>query len=207
MLRGSRSVEAICSWKRLTHVCVSYVTTSLKIHAVKSHKQVHPKQNTRVDSSAVHAGRAQTLEKFFYDRNDHGRGSMFGWTWRSQIPCLDGKNRFHVWMDLALLAHLCLALVPLVDSGSNEGGFIGTASITTSSSISTSSSVYLLRTQSNQESLMRSKLPGYTSRRLHCCPCMLLHDSVQLYCPLHATNHRSIDRREEERGMITFINS
>jgi len=33
-----------------------------------------------VDSSAVHAGRTQTLAKFFYDRNDHGRGSMFGWT-------------------------------------------------------------------------------------------------------------------------------
>ena len=26
---------------------VSYVTTSLKIHAVKRYKQVHPKQNTR----------------------------------------------------------------------------------------------------------------------------------------------------------------
>ena len=47
------------------------------------------------DSSVVHAGRAQTLAKFFYDRNDHGRGSMFGW-----------KKRFHVWIDLALLAHL-----------------------------------------------------------------------------------------------------
>jgi len=71
-------------------------------------------------------------------------------------------------MDLALLAHLCQALVPLVDSGSKGGDFIGTAS-TTSSSSSTISSAYLLRTQSNQESLMRSKLPGYTSRRLHSC--------------------------------------
>jgi len=25
-----------------------------------------------VDSSVVHTGRAQTLAKFFYDRNDHG---------------------------------------------------------------------------------------------------------------------------------------
>jgi len=33
------------------------------------------------------------------------------WTWRS-------------WMDLALLTHLCQALVPLVDSGSN-GAFLG----------------------------------------------------------------------------------
>ena len=29
-----------------------------------------------VDSSVVHAGRAQTLAKFFYDRNDHGRGEV-----------------------------------------------------------------------------------------------------------------------------------
>jgi len=65
-----------------------------------------------VDSSPVYAGRAQTLAKFFYDRNDHGRGSMFEWTWRSQIPCLDGKNRFHVWMDLELRAHLCQFLCP-----------------------------------------------------------------------------------------------
>jgi len=88
-----------------------------------------------VDSSVVHAGRAQTLAKFFYDRNDHGRGSMFGWTWRSQIACLDGKNRFHVWMDLTLLAHLCQALVPLVDSDSKGGGFVGTASTTNSSKL------------------------------------------------------------------------
>jgi len=142
---------------------VSYVTTSLKIHAVKSYEQVHPKKTHArhlgisarltavaltqlgdvstitktlvetlndvlqnldamgsVDSSVVHAGRAQTLAKFFYDRNDHGRGSMFGWTFRSQIACLDGKNRFHVWMDLAHLAHLCQALVPLVDSSSRR---------------------------------------------------------------------------------------
>jgi len=37
-------------------------------------------------------------------------------------------------MDLALLAHLYQALVPLVDSGSKGGGFIGTASTTTSNS-------------------------------------------------------------------------
>ena len=44
---------------------VSYVTTSLKIHAVKSYKQVHPKQNTRntpgyirkVDGRGPHATR------------------------------------------------------------------------------------------------------------------------------------------------------
>jgi len=30
-----------------------------------------------VNSSVVHAGRAQTLAKFFYDRNDRGRGSIF----------------------------------------------------------------------------------------------------------------------------------
>ena len=62
-----------------------------------------------IDSSLVYVGGAQTLAKFFYDRNDHGRGevlslaaefaaegraegeeyvrrntdSMFGWTWRS----------------------------------------------------------------------------------------------------------------------------
>ena len=101
-------------------------------------------------------------------------------------------------MDLALLTHLCQDLVPLVDSGSKGGGFIGTASSSTSSSSSgsTTSSACLLRTQSNQESLMRSKLPGCTSRRLHsCCSCMLLHDSVQLRCPRHATSHRSIYRR------------
>jgi len=150
-----------------------------------------------VNSSVVHAGRAQTLAKFFYDRNDRGRGSMFEWTWRSQIPCLDGKNRFHVWMDLALLAHLYQVLVPLVDSSSKRGGFIGTTSTTTSSNrSSTISNAGLLRTQSNQENLMRSKLPGYTPRRLYsCCPCILLHDSVQLCCPRHTTSHRSIDRR------------
>jgi len=150
-----------------------------------------------VDSSAVHAGRAQTLAKFFYDRNDHGRSSMFGCTWRSQIPCLHGKNRFHVRMDLTLLAHLWQVLVPLVDSGSKGGDLIGTTSTTTTTtSSSTARSACLLRTQSNQEDLMRRKLPGYTSRRLHrCCPCMLLYDSVQLCCPLHITSHRSIDRR------------
>jgi len=95
--------------------------------------------------------------------------------------------------------HLCQALVLLVNSGSKGGGFIGTASSSRSSSSSgsTSSSACLLRTQStgNQESLTRSKLPGCTSRRLHsCCPCILLHDSVQLRCP-HVTSHRSIYRR------------
>jgi len=101
-------------------------------------------------------------------------------------------------MDLALLTHLCQALVPLVDSGSKGRGFIGTASSSRSrcNSGSTTSSACLLRTQSNQESLIRSKLPGCTSRRLHnCCPCMVLHDSVQLRCPRHATSHRSIYRR------------
>ena len=102
-------------------------------------------------------------------------------------------------MDLALqgLAHLYQALVPLVNSSSKGGGFIGTASTTTNSSSnsSTISSVCLLRTQSNQESLMRSKLPSYTSRRQHsCCPCMLVHDSMQLCFLRHATCYRSIDR-------------
>jgi len=112
---------------------VSYVTTSLKIHAVKSYKQVHQNKTHAthlgisarltavaltqlgdvstiiktlvetlndalqnldatgsVDSSAVQAGRAQTLAKFFYDRND-----------QEEVLCLDGPgaHRFHVWME------------------------------------------------------------------------------------------------------------
>ena len=111
-------------------------------------------------------------------------------------------------MDLALLVHLCQALVPLVDSGSKGGDFIGTASSSSSSSSSTTTSACLLRTQRNQESLMRSKLPGYTSRRLHsCCPCMLLHDSVQLRCPRHATSHRSIYRRGGTRRWLLTSSS
>ena len=110
-------------------------------------------------------------------------------------------------MDLALLTHLCQVLVPLVDSGSKGGGFFDTVSRSrsTSNSGSTTTSAYLLRTQSNQESLMRNKLPGCTSRRLHnCCPCMLLHDSVQLRCPLQATSHRIIYRRGgTQRWLLT----
>ena len=82
---------------------------------------------------------------------------------------------------------------------------IGTSSSrrNSSSSGSTTSSACLLRTQSNQENLMRNKLPGCTSRRLHsCCPCMLLHDSVQLRCPRHATSHRSIYRRGGTRRWL-----
>jgi len=33
--------------RKIDALKVSYVTTSLKIHAVKSYKQVHPKQNIR----------------------------------------------------------------------------------------------------------------------------------------------------------------
>jgi len=123
--------------------------------------------------------------------------------WRIRVP----KHRFHVWIDLALLAHLCQALVPLVDSGANRGCFNGTAS-RSSRSISTTSSACLLRTQSNQESLMRSKLPGYTSRRLHsCCPCMLLQDSMYLRCPRHAISHRSIGRRGGTRRRLLTSSS
>ena len=85
------------------------------------------------------------------------------------------------------------------------GGFFGTTSSSrsTSNSGSTSSSTCLLRTQSNRESLMRSKLPGCTSRRLHsCCPCVVLHDSVQLRCPRHVTRHRSIYRRGGTRRWL-----
>ena len=47
------------------------------------------------------------------------------------------------------------------------------------------------------------KLLGCTSRRLHsCCPCMVLHDSVQLRCPRHATSHRSIYRRGGTRRWL-----
>jgi len=55
---------------------------------------------------------------------------------------------FHVWMDLALYTHLYQALVPLVDSGSKGGGFIGTTSSSRSrsNSGSTTSSACLLRT-------------------------------------------------------------
>jgi len=107
-----------------------------------------------------------------------------------------------------ILVHLCQTLVPLVDSGSKGGGFIGTASSSSSSSSSTTSSACLLRMQRNQESLMRSKLPGYTSRRLHsCCPCMPLHDSVQLRCPRHATSHRSIGRRGGTRRRLLASSS
>ena len=86
-------------------------------------------------------------------------------------------------MDLALLTHLYQVLVPLVDSGSKGGDFFGTASSSRNrrNSGSTTRTTCLLRTQNNQENLMRSKLPGFTSRRLYnCCPCMVLHDSVQL---------------------------
>jgi len=76
------------------------------------------------------------------------------------------------------------------------------------SSGSTTTSACLLRTQSNQESLMRNKLPGCTSRRLYrCCPCILLHDSVQLRCPRHATRHRSIYRRGETRRWLLTSSS
>ena len=112
-----------------------------------------------VNSSVVHAGRAQTLAKLFYDRNDRGRGSMFEWTWRSQIPCLDGKNRFHVRMDLALLAHSWSGLVSLVDNSSKRGGFIDTVS---------TNSVPGAYAEKPRESDAH-KLPGYTSRCLYSC--------------------------------------
>ena len=53
---------------------VSYVITSLKIHAVKSFKQVYPKQNTRntpgyirkVDSRGPHGNRLILRSDFLY---------------------------------------------------------------------------------------------------------------------------------------------
>jgi len=113
--------------------------------------------------------------------------SMFGWTCRSSR--ISDK---------------------LLCPWSTAGRFIGTASSSRSSisSGSTTSSACLLRTQSNQESLMRNKLPGFTSRRLHsCCPCILQNDSVQLRCPRHATNHRSNYRRGESRRWLLTSNS
>jgi len=40
-----------------------------------------------VESSVVHAGRAQTLAKFCYDRNGHERGEVL---LTLEIPCLEG---------------------------------------------------------------------------------------------------------------------
>ena len=38
-----------------------------------------------VDSSLVHAGGAQTLAKFFYDRNGHGRGEVLVTSWACHV--------------------------------------------------------------------------------------------------------------------------
>jgi len=81
-------------------------------------------------------------------------------------------------MDLALLTHLFQALVPLVDSGSKGGGFFGTSSSrrNRNNSDSTTNSTCLLRTQNNQDNLMRSK--AQQTARLH------LQASAQLL-PMH----------------------
>ena len=84
--------------EKIDTIKVSHVTTSSKIHAVQNYhdKQVYQKQiallqyldaTGSVDSRVVYAGGAQTLAKFFYDRNGHGRGEV--------LLTLDVQLRLH----------------------------------------------------------------------------------------------------------------
>jgi len=54
-----------------------------------------------VDSSVVHAGRAQTLAKFFYDWNGHGRGKVLvtSWACRMSWKELCPPRRFCMFVD------------------------------------------------------------------------------------------------------------